>query len=149
MSSETRDARRWATYERLAADPAAAPSERAQAVEQLATLRARYPNGRPGRREAPEPGRWTGRRTYAHGWAWQEPPEPDPAARAASEAEDRLRHKRAVEVQQQSVERVPRWETSVVLRDLHSCRGAWSEEEQAAFKAARIRLTGSSRAVDL
>jgi hypothetical protein len=149
-----RDARRWAAYERLVGDPSASESERVQAGEHLAALRARYPNGRP----APP-----GERRYAHGTGWsrrprgwpfaeEPPPEPPPEApearRARMDAEARARDV-AVEQQRANVERVPGWTRSSTLQELHESRAPWSSEEQQRFKEQRARLTGSSRAVDL
>ena len=141
-----RDARRWSAFERLAADASASPSERTQAREQIEALRQRYPGGRP--------------RTVAEeaddepGWGWRDrrhhrEPEPSPAEREAAAAAARARRAEAVAAQRALVERVPGWEKSAALQDMRSCSAAWSPEEQALFKAERIRLTGSSRAVDL
>ncbi len=163
-----RDARRWASYERLAADRAASPSERAQAGDRLAELRARYPEGRPVR---------PGERRYAHGAGWGRagaasaweaayreaayreaaaraagPPEDPEAARAreAAQAEvDRQHREEAVRQQRANVERVPGWARSGTLQDLHASPLAWSPEDHERFKEQRARLTGSSRAVDL
>lgn len=159
MSTEARDARRWTAYERLAADPAASPSERTQAKDQLDTLRARYPAGQPGgRRERGVQDAWwrtAGPRHYAraewarHEWVRPEPPAPPTPQEAAAQAEEaRAARERAVEQQQASVERVPRWETSATLQDLHAMRSEWSPEDHRRFKDQRARLTGSSRAVD-
>lgn len=149
MSSEGRDARRWAAYERLAGDSAAAPNERAQAVERIAALRARYPGGRPKADDTPNPG-W---KAAGSRWRWanassaqEEPPEPPP--RPDPEAA-RVRREQAVARQRADVERVPRWESSETLRALHDSGAEWSTEEQGWFKEQRVRLTGSSRAVDL
>jgi len=150
-----RDARRWAAYERLAGDPSASASERAQAGEHLAALRARYPNGRPTppgeRRYAHAPG-WARR---PRGWPFTEeeepappPPEPPEARRARMDAEARARDA-AVAQQRANVERVPGWQRSSTLQELHASRAPWSSEEQQRFKEQRARLTGSSRAVDL
>ncbi|GDX83216.1 hypothetical protein LBMAG42_50270 [Deltaproteobacteria bacterium] len=147
--SEARDARRWAAYERLAGDSAAAPNERAQALARIAALRARYPGGRPKVADAAEPaGKAPGPR-----WRWanassaqeesrEPPPRPDPEAA-------RVRREQAVARQRADVERVPRWQSSETLRALHDSGTEWSTEEQGWFKEQRVRLTGSSRAVDL
>lgn len=154
MSSEARDARRWATFERLVADPAAAPSERAQAAEQLELLRARYPGGPPAQARPVPPGRRSaGHRTYGHSpWGEAEAPrarETDPAEQAARAAEARRQREQAVAAQRAAVERVPDWQRSGMLRDLHASDAVWGEEERRWFKEQRVRLTGSSRASDL
>lgn len=144
MNREHRDARRWTAFERLAADPAASASERAQAMEQIEALRQRYPEARPvdpAERQQPRGGRGDRRGRWAE--------EPEPAQPEEDPAEAKRRREEAVQRQVAAVERVPGWQASAILGDLRSCRSAWSAEEQAAFKAERIRLTGSSRAVDL
>ena len=140
-----RDARRWVAYERLAADTSAAPSERAQARERLAELRTRYPDGRP--RPAAEMRYRRGRR-----WGWGEeeerPPPEDPAVAAARANAERAASEAAVRAQRASVLRVPGWERSETLRELLAATAPWSSDEQLRFKDQRVRLTGSSRAVD-
>ncbi len=149
--TDDRDARRWTAYERLAADASASPSERLQARDRLADLRARYPHGRP----AP-----AGERRYAHGgWAratagrwWSPEPEvarEDPAAAQARADAERHAQEESVRLQRANVERVPGWAGNGTLRELHASRAPWSPEEQQRFKEQRARLTGSSRAVDL
>lgn len=147
-----RDARRWAAYERLAADPSASPSERKQARDRIADLRARYPHGRP---------RPPGERRYAHGWgraaggygyAYEPPPPPppvDPSVVAARAAAERAAREEAVRAQRANVERVPKWEGSYTLRELHAAPNPWSADDHQRFKEQRARMTGSSRAVDL
>lgn len=124
-----RDARRWDAYERLMADSAASPSERAQAETQLQSLKARYPQGPP------------------NSTFWREA-QARAQAKATAEAAQWVRAE-AVQQQRAKVEKIAVWAQDGMLRDLHSCTDAWSAEEQQMFKAARIRLTGSSRAVDL
>lgn len=163
MSTETRDGRRWSTYERLAADPTASASERTQAREQLDTLRQRYPAGPPGRRERGVNDAWwraAGPRTYSRQEAprpearWASPEELAAEAERVRQAREvqaeaaRVHRERAVEHQRASVERVPRWEASGILQELHASRSEWSQEEHRRFKDQRARLTGSSRAVD-
>lgn len=43
----------------------------------------------------------------------------------------------------------PYTETSATMRELHSATSAWDTDSHRAFKDQRVRLTGSSRAVDL
>ncbi|MDP2311632.1 MAG: hypothetical protein Q8P41_01905 [Pseudomonadota bacterium] len=144
-----RDVRRWAAYERLAADPSASPSERMQARERLVDLRARYPHGRP---------RPPGERRYAHGAGWaraggrgdgDEAPREDAAAAHARAEAERVARDEAVRRQRANVERVPGWAASGPLCDLHASRAEWAPEEHQRFKEQRARLTGSTRAVDL
>ena len=138
--SEQRDARRWSAFERMARDPAASESERAQARAQIDALRKRYPGARP-RGPDPDPRRRGG------AW-WEGEDEPSPAEREAAATAARERRAAAVAQQRSSIERVTRWETSSILRDLRECGDVWSEEERRAYKDERVRLTGSSRAVD-
>ena len=150
--TRARDFRRWDSYERLASDASASESERAQARSRIEELRARYPEGRP---------KWTERRNYG-GWAHQYDAAPDEWARWAERErereaererrrarEERMRHTQAVRAQRIEVERVPNWQTCPQLRELHDCRSEWSSDEYDLFKQIRVRLTGSSRAVDL
>ncbi len=139
-----RDARRWVAYERLAADASASASERAQARERLVDLRARYPEGRPR-----PPGELRYRRGRRWGWEEEEPPAPvDPVVSAARAAAERAAGEDAVRGQRASVLRVPGWERSETLRELLASPTPWSSDDHLRFKEQRVRLTGSSRAVD-
>lgn len=148
MNTESRDARRWSAYERLAADASASESERRQARARLDDLRRRYPNGLPRERTYTR-GTTSG---WGNGWwhggarpgGWDESAREEHQRRAEQE-----RRAEAVRRQRADVKRVPRWETSGTLRELHESTSEWSDEERWRFNEQRVRLTGSSRAVDL
>lgn len=146
-----RDARRWAAYERLVSDPAASPSEQQQARAHLDALRQRYPQGLPQEQEGGEDPFQAWAEELARVWSRMraEPQREDPRVTAAKAAAERQAQEEAVRRQRADVERVPGWDKSGVLQELHARNGAWSREEQQLFRDARVRLTGSSRAVDL
>lgn len=152
--------RRWAAYERLAADPGASESERKQARERLDALRQRYPNGRPHQKQERNYRRWAEwedeqDKSYRRWWqSWNGSYgeyDPDAERRSEKAKAEQARREREAAVRQQRawVEAVPLWKTSATLCELHRSTSAWSHDEHAAFKAQRVRLTRSSRAVDL
>ena len=62
---------------------------------------------------------------------------------------ERARVVARVAYQRERIERIAGWQSSGILRDLHAYASEWSRDDEEAFKAERIRLTGSSRASDL